>query len=131
MQYMDNNIKKKREMKRDELNKYLRENAKNMAMLEMDDDQIALAERRGDWNLSGYQQFNQGGSPFSRKRSLAKKKDMKLHTMNIEQFLTHIHVAKENNDNNNSPTKMTEHSKNNLDYDHGQDVRSGSERRLN
>lgn len=38
MKYMDNNIKKKRQINREELSKYLRENAKNMAMLEMDDD---------------------------------------------------------------------------------------------
>ena len=30
----------------------MREKSKNMAMLEMDDDQIAQAERRGDWNIT-------------------------------------------------------------------------------
>ena len=38
MNFMANNIQKRREKNREELKKFLRENAKNMAMLEMDDE---------------------------------------------------------------------------------------------
>lgn len=46
--------------------------------------------------------------------------------MNIEQFLAHIHVAREAEDN--SPTKITEPSKL-MDHEPGQDLRSASEKK--
>lgn len=107
MRYMTNNIKKKRVQNREELKKYLREKSKNMAMLEMDDEQIAQAERRGDWNQST-KRSDPLDSPKSKKGSqslVQRKKDLKLYTMKIEQFLSHINVNEE--DEPNSPAKIT------------------------
>ena len=74
--------------------------------------------------MSGVQSDNDA-SPFAKKGGLGKRKDLKLHTMGIEQFLTHIHVAREAEDN--SPTKITEPSRN-MEQELGQE-RSGSEKK--
>ena len=54
MQYMDNNIQNKRKAKREELKKFILENAKSIAMLEMDDDQMVRVGNRDDWILSEF-----------------------------------------------------------------------------
>ena len=49
-------------------------------MLEMDDDQIALAERRGDFNVSGAN----SEADFKKGRGKKKPPGVKAYTMRIE-----------------------------------------------
>jgi len=96
MMYMTNNMLEKRKENRKILSKFLREHDKHLAMLELDEDQLARAEHRAEWGLDdadsadGHGGAAEAGSPHLRQGQGAPRPTAPLYTLGIEKFLNHI-----------------------------------------
>lgn len=51
--YLEKNIEEKKKVQREALQKYIEQKDRELAMLYMDDEEIARAQKTGDYNFKG------------------------------------------------------------------------------